>query len=140
MEHNTWKLTYWLGGCRHCILYPLQLGPPFLNDGKILKPKVNIGLDQIINWLEESFYGKYNSFMNKKNLFLENEGHWNPKATYIGLMYEYGYTGSRTQLGFQKLWKVSFSALKLRFGMNPTSFGSRSKPLFFNYMVYFKGT
>ena len=39
-----------------------------------------------------------------------------------------------TQLGFQKLWKTSFSALMLRFGMNPTSFGSYSKPLFSQYI------
>ena len=50
---------------RYCILYPLRLGPPFPNDGKILKPKVGLGPDQIINWLEEGFYEKYNSFMNK---------------------------------------------------------------------------
>ena len=38
--------------------------------------------------------------------------------------------------------KDKFSALKLRFGMNPTASRSRSKPPFFNYMkpymVYFK--
>ena len=34
---------------RYCILYPLRLGPPFPNDGKILKPKVGLGPDQIIN-------------------------------------------------------------------------------------------
>ena len=37
-----------------------------------------------------------------------------------------------------------FLTLKLRFGMNPTSFGNHSKPSFFNYilpnMVYFKNT
>ena len=39
-----------------------------------------------------------------------------------------------TQLGFQKLWKTSFSALMLRFGMNLTSSGSCSKPLFSQYI------
>ena len=29
---------------RQRILYPLQLGPPFSNDAKILKPKVGLGL------------------------------------------------------------------------------------------------
>ena len=37
-----------------------------------------------------------------------------------------------------------FLTLKLRFGMNPTSFGNHSKPSFFKYimpnMVYFKNT
>ena len=28
---------------RQRILYPLQLGPPFSNDAKILKPKVGLG-------------------------------------------------------------------------------------------------
>ena len=50
----------------------------------------------------------------------------------------------RMQPRFQKPMKSKFFALKLRFGMNPTSFGSRSKLLFFNYiksyMVYFKHT
>ena len=31
------------GNCRHCILYPLQFGPPFPNDIEILKPKVGLG-------------------------------------------------------------------------------------------------
>ena len=35
------------GKCRHRILYLLQLKPPFPNDGKILNPKVGLGLDQI---------------------------------------------------------------------------------------------
>ena len=34
---------------RHRICYPLQLKPSFPNDGKILKPKVGLGPDQIIN-------------------------------------------------------------------------------------------
>ena len=44
--------------------------------------------------------------------------------------------------GFRNLWKASFLHLRLRFRMNLTSSGSRSKPPFFNYikpyMVYFK--
>ena len=47
------------------------------------------------------------------------------------------------QLRFQRGMKGKFFALKLRFGMNPTSSRSRSKFPFFNYikpyMVYFKG-
>ena len=38
--------------CRHCILYPLRLGPPFPNDAKILRTKFDLGPNQIINWLE----------------------------------------------------------------------------------------
>ena len=70
------------GICRHCILYPLQLGPPFPNDAKILRTKFDLGPNQIINWLEEGFYGKYSFFMNKIKLFLDNKGHGNPRAIY----------------------------------------------------------
>ena len=33
------------GICRHRILYPLRLRPPFLNDAEILRPKVGLGLN-----------------------------------------------------------------------------------------------
>ena len=39
--------------CRHCILYPLWLGPSFPNDAEILRLRVDLGLNQILNWLEE---------------------------------------------------------------------------------------
>ena len=35
------------------------------------------------------------------------------------------------QLGFHRHKKVKFSTIMLRFGMNPTSFGSHYKPHFF---------
>ena len=35
------------GICKHRILYLLRLGPPFPNDGKILKPKVGLGPNHI---------------------------------------------------------------------------------------------
>ena len=38
--------------CRHCILYPLRLEPPFPNNVGILKPKIRFGPDW--NWLEEN--------------------------------------------------------------------------------------
>ena len=56
------------------------------------------------------------------------------------------YTGMflRTQLGFQKHMKDKFSTIMGRFGMNPTSSVSHSKPHFFNYkkpyMVDFQNT
>ena len=40
---------------RHRILYSLRLGPQFPNDGKILKPKVGLGSDQIKIDLKEVF-------------------------------------------------------------------------------------
>ena len=40
------------GICRDRILYPLPLGPLFLNDAKILRPKVGLGPNHITNWLE----------------------------------------------------------------------------------------
>ena len=60
---------------RHCILNSLWLGLPFPNDSKILNPKIGLGPDQIINWLKKSFYGKYNSFINKISYF------WKIKVT-----------------------------------------------------------
>ena len=49
-------------------------------------------------------------------------------------MHAYASTNLRMQLGFQKPMKDKFFALILRFGMNFTSFGSRSKPLFSHYI------
>ena len=46
--------------CRHRILYPLWLGPPFPNDARILKPKVGLGLNQIEIDLRKVFLEKYN--------------------------------------------------------------------------------
>ena len=37
------------GICRHRILYLLRLGPPFLNDAEILKPKVGLGSNKMLN-------------------------------------------------------------------------------------------
>ena len=61
------------GICRHRILYPLRLGLPFSNDGKILKSKVGLGPDQIEIDLRKIFYGKYNSFISWIKLFLERK-------------------------------------------------------------------
>ena len=53
-------------------------------------------------------------------------------------------TGMRTHARVLETMKGKFSALKLRFGMNLTSSGSRSKPLFSQYkkpyMVHFQET
>ena len=35
--------------CRHRILYPLQLGPPFPNDAQTLRPKTSLEPNQILN-------------------------------------------------------------------------------------------
>ena len=57
---------------------------------------------------------------------------------------KYASTGMllHKQLGFHRHKKVKFSTIMLRFGMNPTSFGSHYKPHFFHskkpYMVYFQ--
>ena len=57
-------------------------------------------------------------------------------------MHAYAGTNLRTQLGFQRAMNGKFSALKLRFGINPRSYRNRSKPPFLNYikpyMEYFK--
>ena len=49
--------------CRHHIMYPLRLEPPFPNDVGIIKPKVGLGLDHIEIDLRKVFSEKYNSFM-----------------------------------------------------------------------------
>mgnify|MGYP007088598962 CR=1 FL=1 len=49
--------------CRHCILYLLRLRPPFPNDGKIPKSKLDLGLDHIEINLRKVFLEKYNFFM-----------------------------------------------------------------------------
>jgi len=47
-------------------------------------------------------------------------------------MHAYTYTGMRTHV--RVLETMKDSALKMDFGMNPTSNGSRSKPLFSHYI------
>ena len=91
------------------------------------------------------------TFYKQINIFLENKRPRKPSAcvhrqgpTYSGLMHMYAGMNLRTQLGFQKLWKTSFIALMLRFGMNLTSFRSCSKLLFSHYikpyMAHFQNT
>ena len=48
-------------------------------------------------------------------------------------MHAYASTNLRMQLGFLKPMKGKFSTLMLRFGMNPISSGSHSKPPFSQY-------
>ena len=50
---------------RHHILYPLQLGPLFLNDVRILMPKVGLGLNQIKIGLRKVFMKNITYFWNK---------------------------------------------------------------------------
>ena len=45
-------------------------------------------------------------------------------------MHAYAYTSMHTHVKVPETMKDKSSTLKLRFEMNPTSFGSRSKPLF----------
>ena len=60
------------------------------------------------------------------------------------LKYVYVGTFLRTQLGFQKNKKDKFFTIMAVVGMNPTLFGSYSKPHFFNYkkpyMIHFQDT
>ena len=37
------------GICRHCILYPLRLGPPFPNDARNLRPKASLEPNLTLN-------------------------------------------------------------------------------------------
>ena len=85
--------------------------------------------------------------MNVNKLFLEKKCHRNPKAcvrihtythaclssTCACYMHAYAYTGIRAHARVPKTMKEKFSAFKTWFGMNPTLFGSHSKPLFSDY-------
>ena len=75
------------------------------------------------------------TFYEQINLFLKNKRLRKPLAcvhrlepTYAGLLHANTSTDLRTKLRFQKPMKDKFSAT------NPTSFGSRSKPLFSHYI------
>ena len=67
--------------CRHLILYPLQLRPPFPNDNITLRPKVDLGPNLVKSRLEKLLledkliYGRIILFLVKKR-------HKNPKCTY----------------------------------------------------------
>ena len=50
---------------RHHILYPLQLGPLFLNDVRILMPKVGLGPNQMKIGLRKVFMKNITYFWNK---------------------------------------------------------------------------
>ena len=81
------------------------------------------------NWLEESIFEKYNYFYELNKLFLENKDYRNPRSCYAythlrmhaqaPCMYASCMcTHTRANvhmLGFQKLWKTSFFALKFGF-------------------------
>ena len=89
---------------------------------------------------------------------MENKGCENPRAcicrhayvytcsrsAYACFMHVYAYTSMRTHARVLETMKGKFFALKLRFGMNLTSSGSYSKPLFSQYkkpyMVPFQET
>ena len=74
------------------------------------------------------------TFYKQINLYLENKRSRKPSAyvpkqgpAYTGLMHAYASTNLRTHQGFQKPIRGKFSALMLRFEMNPTSSRSRSR-------------
>ena len=49
MSPSCLRLKMFITHCRHRILYPLRLEPSFPNDAEILKPKVDLGPNQITN-------------------------------------------------------------------------------------------
>ena len=55
---------------RYRILYPLQLKPPFPIDAEILRFKVVLGPNQMLNWLEKCWNEKY-KFNEHINLFVK---------------------------------------------------------------------
>ena len=65
--------------CRHCILYPLQLRPPFSNYVRTLTPKVGLEYNQMKIDLRKMFMENITYFWSIK-LFLENKGHRNPRV------------------------------------------------------------
>ena len=101
--------------CRHRILYPLQLGPPFPNNVEILQVKVGIGLSQIEIDLRKMFQEKYNSFMNKISYFQKIKtreilGH---AYTYMRMrMHVYIYIGMCTHVRVLGTMKDKFFYIK----------------------------
>ena len=81
-----------------------------------------------------TFYKQINLFLERKRPKKCSAYVRKPAPAYTGLMHMYTVTDLRMHLGFQKPIKGKFFALLLRFGTNPTSFGSRSKPLFSHYI------
>ena len=63
-----------------------------------------------------------------ENKAIETLGH-----AYASFMHAYAYMSMHTHARVPKTMKDKFSTLKLRFRMNPTSSGSRSKPPFSQY-------
>ena len=79
-------------------------------------------------------------FMSQIKLFLENKSHGNHRALYLDTRMCMHAPDLRTQALCMRMharvletMKDKFFTLKLRFGMNPTSSDSRSKPSFFQY-------
>ena len=71
---------------------------------------------------------------------MESKGHKNPRAcvhrhayAYASFIHTYAHTCMHTHARVLETIKFKFSTLKLRFGMNHTSFKSHSKLLFSHY-------
>ena len=83
---------------------------------------------------KRTFYEQINLFLESKRPRKPSACVRRPEPAYVGLMNAYVGTDLHTQLGFQKPMKDKFSTLMLRFGTNPTSYESHSKPLFSHYI------
>ena len=57
------------GTCRHLILYFIRIRPSFPNDAQTLRPKASVKPNQILNWLEECYNGKYSLSNEQKSNF-----------------------------------------------------------------------
>ena len=63
--------------CRHHILYPILLRPPFPNDSSTLKPKVGLGPNQMKIDLKKEFVENIIYFWKNKTIF-GKKGHEKP--------------------------------------------------------------
>ena len=105
------------GTCRHLILYLIWIRPSFPNDAQTLRPKASVKPNQILNWLEECYNGKYSLSNEQKSNF----GNRMTKvaispctgavACVCGPKHAYTSTLLCTQLGFQRHKKDKFSAI-----------------------------
>ena len=133
--------------CRQSILYPLQLRLPFPNDGSTLKPKVGLGLNQMKIDLRKLFVENITYFWKNKIIFgkekLQETLDWGyayaRMRTHTHAMRKHAY-GMHTHAQACVRSQVSISYVRkafctsFQFGTNPTSSGSRLKPLFFDYI------
>ena len=77
-----------MGICRHHILYPLQLGPPFSNNRSTIKPKIGLGPNLMKIDLRKVCVENITFFWKNKTIF----GKERPLETLNTCIHAYAYT------------------------------------------------